>query len=305
MKKSWPTWLLILSFIVSTILGGNNAIAVRFSNAELPPFFGGAIRLSVASVILFIVVAIIGLELPKGRSLVGALIFGVLQYGISYALIYWSLLEVPAGMFQVILALVPLLTFLFAILHRQEEFQWQILVGGLLALGGIIVIFNEGLSANVPLLSLFAIVIVAACFAESMIIFKAFPKSHPITTNAIAMGVGGLILSVISMLSSEVPRLPSLSRTWFSVIYLIIFGSIVIFVLSFYVLKHWKASITSYQLVLVPIVTIIFASFLAGEEISGVFIIGGSLVLLGVIIGALAPEAFFNKVFSLFRKNQD
>jgi hypothetical protein len=35
-----PERLTLIAFIISTILGGNNAIAVRFSNMELPPFFG-------------------------------------------------------------------------------------------------------------------------------------------------------------------------------------------------------------------------------------------------------------------------
>jgi drug/metabolite transporter (DMT)-like permease len=118
MLKNWSVKLPFVAFVVSTLLGGNNAIAVRFSNAEIPPFFGAALRFIVAGLILFLIVIIKRYPLPKGKALVGVLIFGALQFGISYALIYWSLLEVPAGLFQVIVALVPLFTFVFALLHR-------------------------------------------------------------------------------------------------------------------------------------------------------------------------------------------
>jgi len=113
-----PERLTIIAFVISTVMGGGNAIAVRFSNVELSPFFGAAIRFIAASLLLFLFVFYRRLPLPRGRALMGVLIFGTLQFGINYALMYWSLLKVPAGMFQVILALVPLLTFFFAIIHR-------------------------------------------------------------------------------------------------------------------------------------------------------------------------------------------
>lgn len=97
----------LIAFILSTILAGNNAIAVRFSNAELPPFFGAGLRFILASAILFLIALISRLELPKDRALAGGVIVGILQFGFSYAFIYWSLLEVLAGLFQVILALIP------------------------------------------------------------------------------------------------------------------------------------------------------------------------------------------------------
>lgn len=289
MKKNRPEQLTLIAFIVSTILGGNNAIAVRFSNVELPPFFGAAIRFAAAALILFLVVLALRLPLPKGRSLAGALIFGALQFGISYALMYWSLLQVPAGLFQVILALVPLLTFLFAIAHRQETFQWRVLAGGMLAVGGIAIIFGGRLAGDIPLLSLLTVVLASACIAESVVLFKTFPKTHPITTNALSMATGAAVLSITSLLAGETPVLPTMTATWMAVLYLIFFGSVATFVLALYVLKRWTASATSYSLVLMPIVTVLFASWLTDEPVTGALLAGGLFVLLGVYVGALAP----------------
>lgn len=298
MLKNWSEKLPLVAFVVSTLLGGNNAIAVRFSNAEIPPFFGAAFRFVVAGFILFVIVFIKQLPLPKGRALVGVLIFGALQFGISYALIYWSLLEVPAGLFQVILALVPLFTFVFALVHRQESFQWRILFGGFLSIVGITIIFQDSLSANVPLLSLLAIVLAAACIAESIVVIKSFPKIHPISSNAIAMTMGSLILFAFSILFREVPHLPNMAATFLAVIYLILFGSIVMFVLALFVISRWKASASSYQLVLMPIVTILFSSWLTHESISITFLFGGFIVLAGVYIGSIMPPALIQKIFS-------
>ncbi len=289
--------LTLAAFVISTVLAGNNAIAVRLSNQELPPFFGAGLRFGAAALVLFAVVAVLRLPLPTGRSLGGALLFGALQYGLSYALIYWSLQQVPAGLFQVVLALTPLFTFFLAMAHRQEAFAWRVLVGGLIAVSGIAVVFREQLIARTPLLPLLAIVLAAACFAESVVLFKTFPKTHPITTNALAMGTGALLLFAISLLAREAPRVPRLPTTWAALTYLVLFGSIATFVLALYVMARWTASASSYQLVLMPIVTVISAGWLAGEAVTPSLVVGGLLVLVGVYVGAIARPEVFTKLW--------
>jgi drug/metabolite transporter (DMT)-like permease len=292
-----PELITVMAFTISTILGGNNAIAVRFSNAELSPFFGAAVRFIVASLILFGIVLALKLPLPSGRALLGVSVFGALQFGISYAFLYWSLLEVHPGLVQVVLSITPLFTFVFAIAHRQERFKWKILIGGIIALIGIAIIFRDQLNANVPLFSLFAVILAAACFAEAVVLFKTFPKSHPITTNAISMAVGAAILFAISLLFREFPQLPNLASTWIALLYLIFFGSVGTFVLTLYVLSRWTASATSYQLVLMPIVTILSASWITHEKITLGFLGGALVVIAGVYVGAIFPPEKLNRIF--------
>ncbi len=57
-----------------------------------------------------------------------------------------------------------------------------------------------------------------------------------------------------------------------------------------FVLRKWSASGTSYGFVLVPLVTIVVASTLAGEEITTNFLAGAGLVLAGSLVGALLPS---------------
>jgi drug/metabolite transporter (DMT)-like permease len=168
----------------------------------------------------------------------------------------------------------------------------------LLAVGGIAIIFRDSLIDNVPLISLLAAVLAAACIAESIVLFKTFPKTHPITTNAVAMGTGAAILFVTSGFARETPHLPSLLPTWTALLYLIFFGSVGMFVLALYVLTRWTASATSYSLVLMPVVTVIFASWIADEPITTALLVGGLFVLLGVYVGALAPPELLRKFSS-------
>lgn len=283
-----PDYITLGAFALSTLVGGANAVAVRFSNAELPPFWGATLRFTGAALILWIIALSQRNPLPKGRSLVGVVLYGVLNFGASYALLYWGLQTVQAGMTQVILALVPLLTLLFAIAHGQETFRWRGLVGAVLALSGIGLAFFQQSGDGAPLVAIVAVMAGAACLAEGAVIIKGFPASPPMITNAVAMSVGAGMLVALSLLAGEAWRLPSLPQTWIAVLYLIVFGSVLLFTLVLFVIRRWTASATAYQLVLMPFVTITLASLLAGERITIGFVLGGALVLIGVWIGALA-----------------
>jgi drug/metabolite transporter (DMT)-like permease len=298
METKNPDRTTLIAFALTVLFAGNNAIAVKFSNVELPPFFGAAIRFALASIILFIIVLVFRLPLPRGRSLMGAIIFGTLGTGLNFALLYWALEHIQAGLTMVILALVPLLTFIFACIHRQETFSWKALFGALFALLGIGIIVWEQLSADLPLLPLLAVVGAAACFAESSVLIKTYPQTHPITTNAVALLTGSVLLFVLSALWRETPTLPTLPATWGALFYLIVFGSVATFVLLVYVIKRWTASASSYQFVLFPIITITVASWLAKETVSSVFLIGCVFVLLGVYIGAIANPEQVKRTFS-------
>jgi len=72
--------------------------------------------------------------------------------------------------------------------------------------------------------------------------------------------------------------------------YLTIFVTIIVFLTYLYILGRWTASGTSYGFVLTPLITIVIASTLAGEQITMSFIAGGVLVLGGVLVGALLPS---------------
>lgn len=118
---------------------------------------------------------------------------------------------------------------------------------------------------------------------------KRFPPSPPTVTNALAMGVGTVMLLALSALAGEPWRLPESAATWTAVLYLVFVGSVVVFFLFLFVIRRWTASATSYQFVLFPFVTVAVAGWLAGETVTPTFLAGGALVLAGVWLGAITP----------------
>jgi len=141
-----PDRTTLAAFVLSVTLAGGNAVAIRYiscETCELDLFWSAATRFLLASAIFAVITVAIRAPAPRGRALLGAVWYGGLQFGVGFGLVYWGLVRAPAGLGQVLLASVPLLTFGLAIAHRQERFRWDGLVGAALAIGGIAVVFSR------------------------------------------------------------------------------------------------------------------------------------------------------------------
>lgn len=279
----------LAAFVVGSLLAGGNAVGVRFSNRELDPLWGAGLRFALAAGILLAVMAGLRLALPRGRALTGALLYGALNFGAAFALAYYGLVRVHAGLGQTLLALVPLVTLLLAVLQGQERFRVDALFGAVLALAGIGVLSRAPLGDTVPLLSLLALLGSALCFAQAAVLVRRFPVVHPITMNAVGMATAALLLVAGSVLAGESIELPHRAATLAALAYLIAVGSVVVFVLYIVVLRHWSASRAAYTFVLVPVVTVVLSAWLDDEPVRAALLLGGCLVVLGVYIGALRP----------------
>ena len=277
----------LAAFFAMSVLAGGNAVAIRFSNRELDPLWGACLRFVLAALLLAALMAILRVRPPRGRALTGAMLYGAFGIGGAFALAYYGLVDIHAGLGQTVLALVPLATLFLVVLQRQERLRISGVVGGLLALAGIAVMSGATVRDDVPALSLLALVGSALCFAQAAILVRRFPPVHPVAMNAVAMSTGAVLLLAGSLLARETLELPQQAETWFALAYLVPVGSVLVFVLYLVVLRYWEASRAAYEFVLIPVVTVVLSAWLDNEPLGLGLLIGGPLVLLGVYVGAL------------------
>jgi drug/metabolite transporter (DMT)-like permease len=279
----------LVSFVAGAVLAGGNAVAVRFSNRELPPLWGAGLRFALAAVLLLVVMAAMRQGFPRGRALTGALLYGALNFGGAFALAYYALIRLHAGLGQTLLALVPLATLLIAVAQRQERFRISAVVGAVLSLAGVGVLWGASVGESLPLLSLLAALGAVLCFAQAAVVIRRFPTLHPVTMNAVGMAAGAALLVGGSVLAGESFTLPEQAATWLAIAYLVPVGSVAVFVLYLVVLRYWVASRAAYAFVLIPFITVVLSVWLLDEPVGPGLVIGGLLVLAGVYVGALRP----------------
>ena len=277
----------LAAFLVSAVLAGGNGVGIRFSNRELDPLWGAGLRFGLSAALFLGLMAALRLELPRGRALGGAVLYGVLQFGATYALAYYALVEVHAGFGQILLALVPLLTLLLAVAERQERLRASALLGSVVALVGVVVMSRAPLREAVPIVSVIAALGSALCFAQASVLVRWLPQVHPVTTNAVGTTAGATVLVLASLVVGEAIAMPGETDTWLALAYLVVLGTVVVFVLNLVVLARWAASRFAYLFVLVPIVTVVLSAWLDDEPVGSGLLLGGALVLGGVYVGAL------------------
>jgi len=265
-------------------------VAVRFSNRELPPLSGAGVRFLVASLLLFAVSRFREMTLPRGRALLGAIVYGVLAFGAAYGFAYSALTKLPAGAGAVVFASYPLFTVFLAPLHRIERFQLRGLIGAVLAIVGIIVLANPGSETALPLLPVLAMICSAASAAEAGVLLKRFPVVPPTTANTVAMATGGGLLVALSLITGESWLIPDLASTWLAVAYLAVIGSAGLFGLFLFVLHRWTATATSYATALLPASAMLAGWLIEGDKITVNGLIGAAIVILAVWVGALSDK---------------
>jgi drug/metabolite transporter (DMT)-like permease len=278
-------------FAVAVTLGGANFIGVRFSNRELDPFWGAGLRFSLAALLFIGIAAALKLRWPRGRQLGYTMLYGFLSFALFYALMYWALVRVTAGVATVVLAVVPLVTLLLAAAHGMEKLGLRSVLGSVLAIAGILWMTFGPQDVVLPFAALLAFLAAALTAGESVILSKKVSGNHPAMTNAVAMATGAVVLLAISAVTGDRWALPTEGEVIWSVIYLVTLGSAGLFVVLLLVVRKWTASATSYAFVLFPVSTMLLGAWIADEPITGQGVAGAILVMSGVWFGALSPGA--------------
>ena len=286
-RSAGPPAPILAAFTGAVLIGSANYIAVKFSNDELDPLSGAALRFTAAATLLLAICAIGRYPMPRGRAAVGAGIYGLLGFGLSYALLYYAIVGLGAGPTAVMVGAAPLATLLLAVLHGQETLTVSGVAGGVLALVGIAILSLGSLRADLQLSYVVAAFVAVLAIAESSVVVKSFPSTHPMSMNAVGMTVGALFLVISVVLFDQEWALPDSGRTWAAIAYLVVIGSVGLFGLFLYVIQRWTASASAYAITLMPIGAVILGALFADEPVTVELVTGGAVVLLAVYVGAL------------------
>lgn len=285
-----PGTLAYATFAGVVLLGGGNFLAVRVSNGELAPFWGAGLRFSLAALVFAVLALSLRLAIPRGRMLALTALYGFFVVTLSYALMYWALVRVTAGTTAVVLAMVPLVTAFLAAAQRLERLRSRTLIGAAIAFIGIIWMSVRADGLAMPLDGLIAIVAASVTIGQSVILGKRVSANHPVMTNAVGMAAGAPLLLVLSVVVGESWAIPTEARTVLAVGYLVLLGSVGMFILTLLVVRRWTASATAYAFVLFPIVTMIAEALILSEPITLRMVTGALIVMTGVWFGAFSRK---------------
>ena len=217
---------------------------------------------------------------------------------LDYGCLFWAEQRVPSGIAAVVLATIPVfITLMEVIFLRTQRLTLRLSLALLVGLCGVAVLMNHSFSlGEVPVdrAGAAALIIASVTWSVATIFTRRLPlpASKPMSAAA-QMLTGGALLFVLTALTGEFAgfRAQAVSgRAWFSLVYLIIAGSIVGFT-AYVWLLHWESptKVGTYAYVN-PLVAVALGYFIGGEAVGPRTLLGTLLVLVSVVTITTTPK---------------
>jgi drug/metabolite transporter (DMT)-like permease len=292
MDDSRPApWKILVAFAIIYIVWGSTYLAIRVGVREMPPFLMAGLRFTIAGLALYAWMRFQGTPSPSWREWRAASILGTLMFLIDYASLFWAEERVPSGIAAVVLAAIPVcITLLEIIFLRTQRLTVRLSLGLAVGLIGVAVLMNPKASlGEAPLDRGGAIALLVACCGWSIgtIVSQklVLPSSKPMSAGA-QMFSGGVQLLVLSSVSGEFSRFhvrEISGSAWFSLVYLIIAGSIVGYTAYVWLLHYESPTRVGTYAYVNPVIAVILGAALGGEIIGRRTLLGTALVLVSVV----------------------
>ncbi len=298
-----PTWKTLLAFAIIYFVWGSTFLAIRVGVREVPPLVLAAMRFSVAGAVLYGWMLARGERSPTARQWGSASLLGIVIFVFDYGMLFWAEQRVPSGIAAVMLATIPAFMALSEIIFlRTQRLTLRLGLALLIGLGGVAVLVSRSLNVGgAPIDKLGAMALIFASISWS--IASALTRKLPLPQSKVMssgaqMLAGGVFLTVAAAALGEFRNFHpwAVSRgAWFSLLYLIVAGSIVGFTAYVWLIHHESPTKVGTYAYVNPIVAVLVGYFLGGEALSSRTILGTLCVLISVIVitttRAKKPEA--------------
>ena len=272
MKKDLLVPYIALSAIC--LIWGTTYLVLRIAVLHFPPFLFVTIRQLIAGSLL------IGFMLLSGKAawpdrahLFRQAIAGFFMISLGNGLVAWAEVVIPSGVAAIICSLMPMVVILINLgVNKDERPTVAIVTGVLLGLGGIMMIFGEHLVEFAKIeyqLGILVIFIAVLSWAGGSVWLKRRGNDGNAFLNAgLQMFFGGIWLIPGALIFDDLGHVTWSAEAFYSMIYLVLIGSIVAYACYSYVLRKLPMTIVSLYAYVNPIVAVTLGWIVLSEKLN-------------------------------------
>ncbi|MEO5777296.1 MAG: EamA family transporter [Flavobacterium sp.] len=265
-----------LALLIVCIFWGTTYLAIKIGVATIPPFLFSGIRQLTAGIILLIILPLFKMKYSFNWQDIGKqAIPAILMIVCGNALLGWAEQYIPSGLTALIASAIPLYVAMinFAVPQVKRVFSWKIVVGLLLGSIGIILVFRDNLS-DIAQPDYFngILVTLGASFCWSL--GTVYMKRSSFQTNsfvnaAFQFTIAGLILMIVSLITEDYSHIEEVTtKSLWSLIYMIFFGSIIPYMCYLYAIEHLKVGIVSVYAYVNPFIALLLGAAILQERLT-------------------------------------
>lgn len=288
-NKDREFWLIGISFFTVYVVWGSTYLANAWGVASVPPFIYAGTRFVVAGILLFVFTRFQNKKSISRLQIKNTIIAGFMLFAIGNGLVVWALKFIDSGITSLVVAFQPLVVvFLMWLMRNQKpnRYSWA---GVSIGLYGMYFLGEQPQFLSDPewLLGFGAIFIALLTWGYSLIWMKDADLPDSIfQSSALQMLFGGIMMFAISLIlgewtNFEIQTVPNIA-VW-SLLYLILFGSVITFSAFNYLVKTVSPDKVSTSAFVNPVIALFLGAWLNAEQISSQSIFAAILLLTGVL----------------------
>jgi drug/metabolite transporter (DMT)-like permease len=287
-----PLLPLVAAFAAVYVIWGSTYLAIRFAIETMPPFLMAAVRFLVAGAVLYAWSRGKGAPAPaRANWLAAAGVGGLMLLGGNGGVV-WAEQRVDSGLASLIITTVPFWMVLLDWLRPRGVRPTAMTVTGLAAgfVGVALLVGGAPGSEGHGVDRAGALVLILAALSWSFGSLWSrsapLPKS-PWLSTSMQMLAGGALLLVLSLATGEASRVDLAGVSWRSVLsllYLVIFGSLVAFSAYVWLLRNATAAAVSTYAFVNPVVAVFLGWAMAGEEVTSRTLLAAAIIIGAVVV---------------------
>ncbi|UWS79879.1 DMT family transporter [Phaeobacter sp. G2] len=271
------------------LVWGGSFFFAEIALRELPPLTVTLVRVALALPVLFVVVRLKGIGIPRGARIWGAYLgMGALNNAIPFSLIFWGQTQIDSGLASILNGTTAMFGAVAAgVLLKDEPLTPQKLVGAGLGLLGVAVIMGPTALTSLDPRNLAQLaVLAAACsYALASVWGKRFLGGQPPLMNALGMVTGSTVLMLpVALYVEGVPQLDLSVEVWGAVIGVSVLSTALAYLMYFEILRRAGSANLMLVTLLIPPVAVSLGAGVLGEQISPEAVLGFGIIGLGLIV---------------------
>ncbi len=296
-----PSRVALWSALVTVyILWGSTYLFVHFMTERMPPLYMAAIRFLTAGVLLYSYARFSGASRPSLSNWRATGLLGILFLTIANGAVATAVHYLPTGLTALLVAMLPafVLSFNWLFFARTRPTNLA-LAGSALGLAGVLVLFQPGklILPGGPdaLLIGFGLTMIAniGWAFGTLLAPRVNAPASSVLSSGMQMLTGGGVMLMVALVFEPVSLLSIAQappKALYSLLYLIIFGSIIGFSSFAWLARNAPPALTSTYAYVNPIVAMLLGASFAGEAITSQSILGAVIIISGVVLITLGRK---------------
>ncbi len=278
-----------LALAVVCVVWGTTYLTIKIGVATIPPFLFSGVRQLAAGLFLWLLLPFLKQKVKLSfQDIMKQVLPGVLMIVLGNATIGWAEQYIPSGLAALVVSAMPLyVTLINFLIGKRGDINVQIITGLVLGSIGILLIFKDNLAdlANSNYFwGIIASFAASLCWAAGTVYMKVTTfRTNSFVNSAIQFTSSGIVLMIISPLIEDYSQLDSISaESIWSLIYLIIFGSIITYMCYLYAIEHLQVGLVSIYAYINPFIAILLGMVILDERVTWITVLAFITTISGV-----------------------